>query len=60
MTDEEEITRPGLPNNVARPCVHCGKVYGDHAQTAAPQTADVCRGIRAGFWPEAASPGEDR
>ncbi len=52
-------TRPDLPNTVARRCVHCGRVYGDHAQIAAPQSRAKCRGIRKGFEPEDA-PDVDR
>jgi hypothetical protein len=48
--DPEELpTSPEAPAPKARKCRHCSKVYGDHAQTAQPQTQDVCRGTRQGF-----------
>ncbi len=57
---EDEIpTRPDNPS-VARRCIHCGKVYGEHAQTIQPQSPAPCRGIRKLFEPELTSNGEDR
>lgn len=56
--DQDEIpTRPDNPS-VARACRHCGRVYGDHAQTAAPQTSAPCRGIRKLYEPEDLAPGD--
>jgi hypothetical protein len=61
MYDENEVpTRPDWPKTVARVCKHCGKVYGEHAQTAQPQTLAKCQGIRHGFDPEDACPGDTR
>lgn len=57
--DSERPTKPDNPS-VARRCQHCGKVYGEHAQTIKPQTSDKCGGTRKGFDPEDASNGEDR
>lgn len=57
--DDEIPTRPDNPT-VARRCVYCGKVYGDHAQTASPQNQFPCHGIRKYFEPEGASNGETR
>jgi len=60
MYDEDEIpTKPDNPS-VARRCIYCGLVYGDHAQTAAPQNDKTCHGIRKYFEPERCSNGEDR
>lgn len=49
--DNERDETPTRPDNpaVAQRCVHCGKAYGEHAQTTRPQTSDRCRGTRAGF-----------
>lgn len=59
MYEPDEIpTRPDWPNTVARRCRHCGKVYGEHAQTAAPQSTSGCLGIRKHFDPEESSDGE--
>lgn len=57
---DEAPTRPDWPKTVARKCRHCGLVYGEHAQTAAPQSQAKCQGVRRGFEPEDASPSDPR
>lgn len=59
MYEPDELpTRPDWPNTVARRCRHCGKVYGDHAQTKAPQNSSGCQGIRKHFDPEKNTDGD--
>ena len=47
---------PRVTSKPAVPCVHCGKIYTDHAKK--PRDAIegvVCKGLRRGFVPPAAS-----
>jgi hypothetical protein len=49
---DEEITRPDLPVTSAAPtCVHCGRVFGDHAISKPPGlvTDAKCGLLRRGF-----------
>lgn len=56
--EKELPTRPDHPSTVARRCKHCGRVYGEHAQTAQPQTVAACQGLRRGYTPEDQSDGD--
>ena len=56
MTDsgypDEAPTRPDLPRSIAAThCVHCGRVFGDHAEMFPIDLEAECMGLRHKFEP---------
>jgi hypothetical protein len=49
--DDFEKELPTRPDGLvpSRKCKHCGRAYGDHAQTAQPQNLMPCNGTRKGY-----------